>query len=149
MLQMMQLSLYETLRKHCVQPDVSELVASRALTVLEEEVWGVLGGKVLDRTLRRVVSDSCSEVTVRTGDEAALSMFQALNETSLADVSEEWRQRMRTGSVACHRTREMDGEEQVSQLQSRHASAAQERVNKTTQTVSTGSVLFLKLLSDS
>jgi hypothetical protein len=153
MLQMMQLYLYETLQKYCIQSDVSELVASQAVTVLEEEVWGVLRGKLLDRTLRRVGSENCSEVKVRTGDKAASSMFQALNEISLPDISEEWRQRMsqitRNGSVACHRSRELDGEEQVNQLQSRHASAAEGRVNKATQTVSTGNVLFLKLLSDS
>jgi hypothetical protein len=155
MLQMMQLSLYETLQKYCIESDVLELIASRAVTVLEEEMWGVLRSTVLDRTLRKVAglrSDSENRSEVKE-DKAAMRMFQALNEISLSDVSEEWRQRMshitQNGSVACHGSRELDGVEQVNQLQSRHTSAVEGRVNKTTQTVSTGSVLFLKLLSDS
>jgi hypothetical protein len=156
--QTLQLSLHETLQKYHIQSDISELIASQALTVLEEEVWSVLSGNVLDRTLRKVTglranSENCSEVKVKTGDKAVSRMFQTLNEISLQNITEAWRQRISqvapNGSVACHRSRELDDVEEVNQHQSCHTSTIEGRVNKATQTVSTGRVLFLKLLTDS
>jgi hypothetical protein len=137
---------------------VSERIASQALTVLEEEVWSVLRGKVLDRTVRKVAglranNENCSEMKVKTGDKAVSQMFQTLNEISLPNISEEWRQRISqivpNGSAACHESKELDDVEEVNQLHSCQTWAIEGRVDKATQTVSTGSVLFLKLLTDS
>jgi hypothetical protein len=150
--------LCETLQKYRVQSDVSELIASKALTVLEEEVRGVLGGEVLDRTLRKVTglradNERCSDVRVKMEDKAVSQMFQMLNEISLRNISEEWKHRVSQIAancpVACQQSREPDDVQEVNQPQSCHTRAIGGRVNKATQTVSTGRVLFLKVLSDS
>jgi hypothetical protein len=150
--------LQETLQKYRIQSDVSERIASQAITVLEGEVWGVLRDKVLHRTLRKVAglradNENCSEVKVKTEDKAVSQMFQTLTEISLPDISEEWGQRISqiapNGSAACRRSRELDDVEEVNQLHSCQTWAIEGHVDKATQTVSTGSVLFLKLLTDS
>jgi tRNA A37 threonylcarbamoyladenosine biosynthesis protein TsaE len=164
MLQIMHLSLYETLQKYCIESDVSEVIASEALTVLEEKVWDVLRGKMLDRTLQKVTelrvgSKTCSEVNVKTEDKAASQIHEMLNDISLPNIAEEWRQKMSHYVEQVNWVRTVEGPvDKATQtvstgsilfLKSCHTGAIEGHVNKATQTVSTGRVLFLKLLSES
>jgi uncharacterized protein YoxC len=148
MQQVLQLSLCEALQKYGITLDISQLIASQAVIVLEEELKGVLRGKLLDTVLRKVAG---LDVEVREKKQPVSQMFQTVNEVSLPAVSEEWRQSVSeivpVVSVAGEQNREQDT---VNQLQSGHTQAIdQQLVDRATQTISTGSVLFLKLLSNS
>jgi hypothetical protein len=147
MQQVLQLSLCEALQKYGIKLDVSQLIASQAVIVLEEELKGVLRGKLLDTVLRKVAG---LDVELKAKKQTVSQMFQTVSEVSLPAVSEEWRQSVSEivpVSVAGEQNREQDT---VNQLQSGHTQAIdQQSVDRATQTISTGSVLFLKLLSNS
>lgn len=146
----LRLLLCEALQKYNIELDVSQLIVSEAVTAVEEELKGTLRGKLLDRVLEKVAkSVSGSE----TDQKATSRTFE-----TLTLVSKEWKQKLSefllVGSVPMgwsteqdvvddDRTRRRSGRTRAVHVQ------VGGRVDKAIQTVSTGSVLFLKLLPDS
>jgi len=146
----LQLSLLEALHKCGVKSDMLHLITSRAVLVVEEQLKGVLRGKLLDKVLKKVTqlgcsSEDCSEVKVK----AMLQIFQTLNEIS-SEVSEEWKQivsgTVPTFSITGERREQEDVDDGHMQLS--EAWFEEGCVDQATQTVSTGSILFLKVLPD-
>lgn len=151
------LFLCETFQKYSIESDVSQLIASEAVRALEEELRGVLRGKLLNRVLNKVTrlvpdSETDSEVKVKTDEEASSQTLQLMTE-----ISEEWKQKLlkylAVASVGTEQNTEQVNVEDRTQLHSDHTRAAHVQVgglvDKAVQTVSTGSVLFLKLQFDS
>jgi hypothetical protein len=150
MQKILRLLLRESCHKYNIELDVSELIVSEALTAVEEELKGVLRGKLLDRVFNKVtesVSDS------ETDQRATSRLLETLTE-----VSKEWKHKLSefllVGSVANGWSAEQEVvDEDRPQCRSGHTRDVQVqvggRVDKAVQTVSTGGVLFLKLLPDS
>ena len=144
----LRLLLCEALQKYNIDLDVSQLIMSEAVTAVEEELKGVLRGKLLDRVLNKV-ANSVSES--ETDQKATSRMFE-----TLTLVSKEWKQKLSeflsVGSVAMGWSTEQDVVEDRTQLHSGGTRAVHVqvggRVDKAVQTVSTGSILFIKLLPD-
>ena len=141
--------LSEALQKYNIELDVSQLIVSEAVTAVEEELKGVLRGKLLDTFLNRV-AESVSES--KTDHKATSRVFE-----TLTLVSKEWKQKLSefllVGSAAMGRSTERDvADDDRTQLRSGHARSVHVqvggRVDKAVQTVSTGSVHFLQLLPD-
>jgi hypothetical protein len=145
----LRLLLCEALQKYNIELDVSQLIMSEAVTAVEEELKGVLRGKLLDRVLNGVaelVSES------KTDQKATSRMLE-----TLTLVSKEWKQKLSefllVGSVAMGGSTEQEVvDDDRTQLRSGHTHASHVQVgglvDKAVQTISTGSVLFLKLLPD-
>jgi len=142
--------LCEALQKYNIELDILQLIVSEALTAVEEELKGVLRGKLLDRVLNKVAK-SASESEM---DQKATSrIFE-----TLTLVSKEWKQKLSefllVGSAVMGRSMEQDVvEDDRTQLRSGHTRSVHVQVgglvDKAVQTISTGSVLFLKVLPDS
>jgi hypothetical protein len=144
----LRLLLCKAFKKYNVEWDVSQLIASEAVAAVEEELKVVLTGNLLDKVFNRVTQCVFDSGT----DEATSQMFQ-----TLTDISKEWKQKLSeflsVGSVVTEWSREQEDVEDRSQLCSGHRLAGEGQVgglvDKAVQTVSTGSVLFLKLLPNS
>jgi hypothetical protein len=146
----LRLLLHEALQKYNIELGVPQLILSEAVTAVEEELKGVLRGKLLDRVLKKVAkSVSGSE----TDQKATSSMFE-----TLTLVSKEWKQKLSesllVGSVEMGWSTEQDVvDDDRTQRRSGRMHAVHVQVggcvDKAVQTVSTGSVLFLKLLPNS
>ena len=145
----LRLLLFEACQKYNIELDVSRLIVSEAVTAVEEELKGVLRGKLLDRVLNKVtelVSDR------DTDQKATPHMFETLTE-----VSKEWKQNLSefllVGSVPVGWSTEQEVVDNRTQLCSSHTCTVHVQagglVDKAVQTVSTGSVLFLKVLPNS
>jgi hypothetical protein len=150
MQQIVHLSLCKALQNYGIKLDISQLIASQAVIVVEEELKGVFRGKLLDTVLKKVAGLECDNVEslgvgVKTKEQAVSQMFQTVNEISLPAVSEEWKQIVSeivpTLSATGEHNRERDT---VDQLHFGHTQAT----DQATQTVSTGNVFFLKVLPD-
>jgi hypothetical protein len=145
----LKLLLCKAFEKYNVKCDVSQPIVSEAVTAVEEELKGVLMGTLLDRAFSRV-TELASDSEKDKG--ASPLIFQTLTE-----ISKEWRQKLSeflsVDSVVTERSREQESVEDRTQLCSSHTQAVHVqvggRVDKAVQTISTGSVLFLKLLPDS
>jgi hypothetical protein len=150
MQKMLRLLLREACRKYNIESDVSELILSVAVTEVQEGLKDALRGKLLDRVFDKVTElmpDS------ETDQRATSHMFETLTE-----VSKEWKQNLSeyllSGSLADGRSAEEEvADEDRPQRHSGHMRDVEVqmggRVDKAVQTVSTDSVLFLKLLPDS
>jgi hypothetical protein len=144
----LRLLLCEALQKYNIDLDISQLIMSEAVTAVEEELKGVLRGKLLDRVLNKVAK-SVSES--ETDQKATSRMFE-----TLTLVSEEWKQKLSefllVNSVAMGWSTQQDVVDDRTQLRSGRTRAVHVQVgglvDKAVQTISTGSVLFLKLLPD-
>jgi len=141
--------LCEALQKYNIEFEVSQLIVSEAVTAVEEELKGVLRGKLLDTVLNRV-AESVSER--KTDQKATSRVFE-----TLMLVSKEWKQKLSefllVGSAAMGWSTGRDvADNDRTQLRSGHARSVHVqvggRVDKAVQTVSTGSVQFLELLPD-
>ena len=144
----LRLLLCEALQKYNIDLEVSQLIMSEAMTAVEEEMKGVLRGKLLDRVVNKV-AESVSES--ETDQKATSRTFE-----TLALVSKEWKKRLSefllVGSVTMGCSTEQDVVDDRTQLRSGRTSTVHVQVgglvDKAVQTISTGSVLFLKLLPD-
>jgi hypothetical protein len=145
----LRLLLCKALQKYNIELDVSQLIVSEAVTAVEEELKDALRGKLLDRVLKKVANSvSGSE----TDQEATSCTFE-----TLTLVAKEWKQKLSesllVGSVEMGWSTEQDVvDDERTQCRSGRTRAVHlqggGRVDKAVQTVSTGSVLFLKLLPD-
>jgi hypothetical protein len=142
------LFLCEALQKYNIESDVSQLIVSEAVTAVEEELKGILRGKLLDRVLNKVAQSAPES---ETGQKATSRTFE-----TLALVSEEWKRKLSefllVGSAAMGRSTGQDVADDRTQLRSGRTRAIHVQVgglvDKAVQTISTGSVLFLKLQPD-
>jgi hypothetical protein len=142
--------LCEALQKYNIELDKSQLIVSEAVTAVEEELKGALRGKLLDKVLNRV-ADSVSEG--ETDQKATSRMFE-----TLTLVLKEWKQKLSefllVGSVAMGwNTGQGIVDDDRTQLRPGNTGAVHVQVgglvDKAVQTVSTGSVLFVKIVPDS
>ena len=141
--------LCKALQKYTIESDISRLIVSEALTALEDELKGVLRGKLLDRVLNKVAKSASEGETDR---KAASRVIE-----TLTLVSKEWKQMLSeyllVGSAAMGRSTERDVvDDDRNRLRSGRTRSVHVQagglIDKAVQTVSTGSVLFLKVLPD-
>lgn len=142
--------LCETLQKYNIELDLSRLIVSGALTAVDEELKGVLRGNLLERVLNKVAKSVSESETDRKATSRVLE--------TLTLVSKEWKQKLSefllVGSAAMGKSTGQDVvDDDRTQLRSVHTCPVHVQVgglvDKAVQTISTGSVLFLKVLPDS
>ncbi|XP_021919976.1 uncharacterized protein LOC110829981 isoform X1 [Zootermopsis nevadensis] len=145
MQRILHLSLYKALQNYGIKSDLSQLIASQAVTVVEEEMKAFFRDELFDRVLKNVSGLGCDtvdglEVGVKTKEQAVSQLF-----VPLRAVSEEWRQIVsEIAPTLCAAGTQNKERDAVGQVRSGPAHA----IDQAAQTISTGNVFFLKILPD-